>query len=199
MRAQHILDAVRTTWAGLDPKLREELERVVRGGGDDYHSEYLDAVGWFLLLSLTCLFGIVASVINEDHWEEIPEWLSWFARDPLDFPRSLLFSPWRAGLIFLPPLSAYVGLTWIRNHQRRGLALTSEAIVVVRGNKLVVVPYAEIASTTMQRFRTRSQAFTVLELTLEQGKRMSLYTTGRWAAAANERIAKAGGAVTPQR
>jgi hypothetical protein len=189
----------KTTWSRLDPALRAELAAVVRAGGDAWHSQYHDAMAWWLLLMLACVGGGAAAA-----WDlavggfSFVEWGSWLVRDPVAAVVGLVRQPQRLGLVAAVVVGVWVGITWARNHDRRGLALTSGALVVVRGNQLRVVRYADVASVERSAHGNwRVARFTVLRLRTRGGATLRLFTVARWADAAVERIDRTTAAASP--
>lgn len=185
----------KTTWSQLDPGFRAELAAVVAGRGDTYVCQYKDAMAWWLLLMLVCVGGGGAAL-----WDLLSEpaglarWGSLFAENPFRALFGFVRSPQRLGLLAAAVVGVWTAVTWVRNHGRRGLALTKDAVVVVRGRHLRVLPYAEIADvqrTSHGNYGRSKQRFTVLALTTKQGAKLKLYTFGHWANAAQQRIAAA--------
>lgn len=186
-------DIDRTTWNRLPPERRAALAAVVADRSNDaFHDQYRDAMGWWLLLILACVGGGAAA------WWEVPGGglglLRGLATSPLATLEGCLRSPPRLGLLAAMVLGPWTAVTWVHNHNRRGLALTEDAMVVVRGRHLRILRYADVTGvqrTRHGRFGRRARPFTVLALTTTAGGRLRLFTTARWADAFEQRILRA--------
>ena len=184
----------KTTWNKASTVLRAELEALLQAPNDAFHSDYLDAVAWWLLLLLVSVGGAAAAIWNiATSSIELGFLGEYLAANPVSGFLALLRTPHYSGLIAALIIAPWTALTWIRNVGRRGLAVTSQAIVVMRGPKLLVIPYAAVASATQNTIRTRKQTFTVVELKFKDGSKRTLYATGRWAALAMARLPVAPG------
>ena len=186
-------DLTQTTWNRLDPALRRELDAVVGPPSAAFHSQYHDAMAWWLLLLLCCVGGGGAAA-----WDLLSDasaeasWWRWLFAHPLAALSGLWRTPQRLGLLASVVLGAWTALTWWHNHHRRGLALTSQALVVVRGRALRVLRYADVARATCTNHGRVGGRFTVLTLGTRAGATLHLTTTGNWASAALTRIAATG-------
>lgn len=170
----------KTTWSKLEPSLRIELEGVMAANGDSWVSEYQDAMAWWLLLMLASVGGLIGLVV--EFGSEASETLSLAAQAPSLIP-SLLLQPHWLGLVACLVISSWTGVTWARNHNRRGLALTRAAIVVVRGATLKLLPLPELASASSRTLGAVGKRFTVLTLKTKAGETIEFNTRGTWAAA----------------
>jgi hypothetical protein len=180
----------KTTWKKIDAALRTELDAIVKTRANTWHPDYLDAVAWWLLLMLACVGGVGTWI-----WYQMTEpdglaGLFALAREqPLWWLRSMLLSPHNLGVLAALVIGPWTAVTWARNHNRRGLALTRDAIVIVRGNRLRILRYEEVAGAERRTIRTRNRpSFTVLTLQLKNGKKKDLYATGNWAELAIARL-----------
>ncbi len=109
---------------------------------------------------------------------------------PLDGVRVLALTPHYGGTIVALIVGGWFAVTWARNHQRRGVALTAGAIVVVRGDKLYVQPLADIVEATARTLGARGKRFTVLTLRTTDGRKRDLYVNGHLARLVVERVAQ---------
>lgn len=168
----------KTTWARLDESLRSELEALLKSPSDRYYSQYHDAMAWWLLLMLASVGGLIAFFVE---WSsDLAETLSAIASDPSVLPAVLMQPHW-LGLVACLVVAPWTALTWIRSHNRRGLALTRTAIVVVRGATLKLLPLSEIATASSRSIGARGKRFSVLTLELRSGQKLELNTSGAWA------------------
>jgi hypothetical protein len=178
----------KTTWGALDPKTRAELEALLRDKGDAFESDYLDALAWWLFGALLCVGGIGASI-----WDLATDTagagvFDYIREYPLDGVRVLLTSPRYLGLIAALIVGPWIAVTWVRNVGRRGIALTKDALVLVRGPKLLVVPIADMAHAEQRVIKTKKQTFTVLTVQMKDGRKKDFYCHGSFAALARERL-----------
>ncbi|MER2560843.1 MAG: hypothetical protein ABTQ32_09000 [Myxococcaceae bacterium] len=170
----------KTTWSKLEPSLRQELEAVMAANRDTWVSEYHDAMAWWLLLMLASVGGLIGLVV--EFGNEATETLSLAAQAPSLIP-SLLLQPHWLGLVTCLVIAVWTGVTWARNHNRRGLALTRAAIVVVRGATLKLLPLSELASASSRTIGAVGKRFTVLTLKTKADQTIEFNTRGTWAAA----------------
>lgn len=166
-----------TTWTRVDPALRAELEEILKRptSPQAYYSTYPDAMAWWLLLTLACAGGGGAAA-----WElGLSGMLSFSLRSPvyLGFAAALVVGVWTS-------------TTWIRNHERRGFALTREAIVVVRGRTLKVLRYADVVDGERSRHGRPGKRFSALSLKTRDGRSVTLLASGTWIDAALARFAR---------
>ncbi|MFO0578278.1 MAG: hypothetical protein U1A78_30095 [Polyangia bacterium] len=146
-------------------------------------------MGWWLLLGLVAVGGIVASLYDR-------------ATDSYGsgFRALNLFSAAATGPIPFVPLPQVLGfyaaigvLVWViytfmTSHKRYGVAITSYALARVRGRKVQIFRYTDIASASQRQLGARGKRFTVLTLTEKDGKTYDIYCHGGWAAAARARF-----------
>lgn len=170
----------KTTWSKLEPSLRSELEAVMAANGEAWVSEYQDAMAWWLLLMLASVGGLIGLVV--EFGSEAQETFSLAAQEPSLIPTLFLQAHW-LGLVACLVIASWTGLTWARNHNRRGLALTRAAIVVVRGATLKLLPLSELASASSRTLGAVGKRFTVLTLTTKAGETIEFNSRGSWAAA----------------
>lgn len=170
----------KTTWSKLEPSLRTELEAVMAANRDTWVSEYQDAMGWWLLLMLASVGGLIALVV--EFGSEAGETFSLLAQEPSLLPRLFLQPQW-LGLVACLVIAPWTAITWARNHNRRGLALTRSTIVVVRGATLKLLPLSEIATVSANTIGAVGKRFTVLTLKTKGAETIEFNTRGTWAAA----------------
>lgn len=177
---------MKTTWSRLEPGQREELEALLRAPGDRYVSEYLDAMAWWLLLMLASVGGLVGLLV--EFGPELGETVDLLRAEPSLLPRVLLAPHW-LGLLACLVIAPWTAITWARNHQRRGLALTRTAVVAVRGATLKVLPLSDITATSSRVIGARGKRFTVLTLETTRGK-VEFNTIGTFAAAVRAAVGR---------
>lgn len=168
----------KTTWPRLDPPMRLELEALVADPNDAFLSDYKDALGWWLLVLLSCLLGggmAIWSLVDE------PMGLGTYLEIAMNNPGILANFPSLPGLAAALLVGTWTLVTAWRNRGRRGFAALSKALIVVRGPKLKVLRYDAIESTEAQVIGQRGKRFTVLSLKLKDGTSESLNVHGTWA------------------
>lgn len=170
----------KTTWSKVEPSMRSELENVMASNGDTWVSEYQDAMAWWLLLMLASVGGLIGLVVA--FGSEAGEMLSLVAQEPSLIPTLFLQPQW-LGLVVCLVIAPWTAITWARNHNRRGLALTRSTIVVVRGATLKLLPLSEIASVSARTIGAVGKRFTVLTLKTKGNETVEFNTTGNWAGA----------------
>ena len=146
-------------------------------------------MGWWLLLGLVAVGGIVASLYDlaTDSYSgglRALNLLSGAAGGPIPFlprPQVLGFYAATGVLVWLTYL-------FITSHKRYGVAITSYALARVRGRMVQLFRYADITSATERHLGARGKRFTVLTLTEKDGKQYDVYCHGGWAAAARTRL-----------
>lgn len=154
----------RTSWSGLTPEERKELEAALRDP-NRFLSDYGDSAAWWLLVLLAGIGGAVASGIEF-----------------LDDGR-YAFRPGLIPLAFLASLAGIVwsSVTWALNHNRRGFAATSFATFRVKGRRLLLVRHRDVIRIEWTRHAPpRKQRFSVLRITGRDGKVLTLYAHGGW-------------------
>ena len=178
-----------TTWQRMDEALRTELEALLEAPTDAFLSDYKDALGWWLLVLLACIGGASVAIWNiADDMIPLSHYAAMFGADPIS---TLLMRPHILGLLAAVIIGPWVVITCARNYGRRGFAALDTAIVVLRGPKLKVLRYRDIASTERRVIGARGQRFTVLTLKLKDGKTEELSVTGRWAEEVITRLERA--------
>lgn len=163
-----------TTWTRVDPALRAELEAILKRPTSPqvYYSTYSDAMAWWLLLTLACVGGGAAAA-----WDlASSDVVSWRSPAALGLAAALVVGTWTS-------------TTWVRNHQRRGFALTKEAIVVVRGGTLKILRYADVVDGERSRHGRPGNRFSALSLKTRDGRSVTLLASGTWIDAALARFA----------
>jgi hypothetical protein len=185
----------------LAPYERKEVEAILtahRQGrqGDSalqerYLSDYGDSSAWWIMLIIAGLGG--AGACGNFVLESGLGGLRWFPRmiaegDVLMALRSL---QWYAGLAASLAVLAWAAVTWIRNHKRRGYASTGFATVRVKGHRVALVRHADVARIEWRQIVTRTQKFSVLDLTSGDGKVLTLYVHAGWVRLAIDQIDRA--------
>ena len=176
----------KTTWKHIDPTLHTELVALLKDQSPTsaFYTQYEEVWGFWMLAMLACIGGLGTAV-----W--------YFATEPGSFseilPRLLrdpfgIHWPVYLGSIAAIVIGVWTALTWMRNHKRRGLALTKDAIVVVRGNKLKILKYRDVASHESSQHGRRGNRFTALTLKTRDGETLTLLTNGNWARAAAAKL-----------
>lgn len=178
----------KTTWSALKPTLRNELDAVMRTPNDAWHSQYHDAMAWWLLLMLASVGGFIGLAVS--FGSEVVETLSLVSSEPSLLP-DLLLQPHWLGLVVCLVVAPLTAVTWARNHNRRGLALTRTAIVVVRGATLKLLPLADITGLESRTIGAVGKRFSVLTLQTKGGEKVEFDTSGRWVTAVAAALGKA--------
>ena len=178
----------KTSWSQLEPSLRSELDAVMRTPGDAWHSQYQDAMAWWLLLMLASVGGFIGLLVT--FWSELGETVSLVSTEPSLLPNLLLQPHW-LGLVACLVVAPLTAVTWARNHNRRGLALTRTAIVIVRGATLKLLPLADITGVESRTIGAVGKRFSVLTLQTKGGEKVELTTNGRWVSAVAAALGKA--------
>ena len=167
-------------WSQLEPALRSELETLLAHPDDAFHSDYADAAGWWLLGAVASIGGVAIST-----WAIMTSEVIDLLRI---VPERALMSPFVLGLIASIIVGAIVVVSALRQRGRRGFAALSTAIVRVRGGRLTVIPYDQIASVHRARGGRQGRRFTLLRLKLRGGGSETLSVNGRWADVVNARM-----------
>lgn len=176
------------TWPEMDPAERTELEAALRSS-EKFLSDEQDALAWWLLLGLVAVGGLVASLYDlaTDSYGGGFRALNPFsgaAAGPLPFiPR-----PQVLGFYAALGVLVWLSYTFVTSHKRYGVATTSYALARVRGRKVQLFRYADIASATERHLGARGKRFTVLTLTEKDGRQYDIYCHGGWAAAARAKL-----------
>ncbi len=178
----------KTTWSALEPSLRSELDAVMRTPSDAWVSQYHDAMAWWLLLMLASVGGLVGLLV--EFGSELGETVSLISSEPSLLPRLFLQPHW-VGLVACLVVAPLTAVTWARNHNRRGLALTRTAIVVVRGATLKLLPLSDITGMESRSIGAVGKRFSVLTLQTKGGEKVELTTNGRWVSAVAAALGKA--------
>jgi hypothetical protein len=131
----------RVKWAELDPPLRGELEAILKAHrtrqsslAARFHSDADELMPFVLLGFLAALGGMIACIYlitsSGSEYEEFGymQHLTFMIKNP----QSLLTSP-EGGVIGTALLASALAVFWLRHRGRRGLAITENALVVVRG------------------------------------------------------------------
>ena len=187
----------RTTWRQIDPALRAELEAILDAHrrheaplAARFHSDADEFLPFVLLALLASVGGVTAcaylilSATSETM--SFGERLGQLVRHP-----PALFTSIDAGLIAAGLAAVGLAVFLVRHLGRHGFAITDNALVVVRGPRLRVLPYTEVARTA----QTKSTRFTALELTMHDGRRERLIVSKGWADAAEAAVT---GATAPR-
>lgn len=184
----------RIQWADLDPPLRAELEAILAAHrrreaplGERFHSDADEFMPFVLLAFLAAVGGAVACLylILSDSTD--PRGLGRRLLDLAPYPAAW-FRSIDAVLIACALAAAALAVFWLRHRGRRGFAITERALVIVRGPRLRVLPFADIAASTQTPGGYRGQRFTVLDLTMHDGRHEKLIVTKNWADAVEAAI-----------
>lgn len=169
----------RTRLGALPPNERDEIEEILaeakrlkqRYGTSRFVSDEGDAMAFPLLAWIAALVGIAAMYVN---WtpRELVEMLVFI---PVALPGSLLHG--KIGLAFLLAVVVFlwVPVHFLRVHGRHGWMLTSFGFVTIRGKKIRLARWNDIASATRRRIRTKTNSFSVVTLTTNDGKVLESY------------------------
>jgi hypothetical protein len=149
-------------------------------------SEYLDTMAWWLLLMLASVGGLIGLLV--EFGPELGSTFDVARAEPALLPRVLL-APHVVGLVACLVVGPWTAVTWARNHQRRGLALTRTAIIVVRGPTLKRLPLDDVTAASSRVIGAPGRRFSVLSLETARG-RVELNTTGNFAAAVKAAVGR---------
>jgi len=187
----------RQSWKSLDPAVQAELSSLLTA----YYARqsplsrhfYDDADGFhgFMLLAFLASAGGAAASVYE--WSSMyePPGLWEGAVRLLSHPIGVLrFAPEVAGVLVLGPAALVILLIWLANFRRRGLALIRDAVVIVRGPRLSVIPLADVASARLAKIGSGRRSFTELQLAMNDGGEIRLWTRNRdWAGLVADQVA----------
>ncbi len=186
----------RMKWAELDPAVRVELEGILEAHrlrqsplAARFHSDADELMPFVLLGFLAAVGGMIACVylITSSTSEYADIGYLQRLKYLVQSPHSLATSP-EGGVVGAGLVALALAIFWIRHRGRRGLAITGHALVIVRGPRLRILPLAEIASSAQTGRGKRGARFTVLELTMKDGRRQNLTTSKNWADAAEAQL-----------
>jgi hypothetical protein len=175
--------------ARLSAEERQEIESLLRAKNDPtFLSDLADAAAWWILLLVMGTVGAVALTLELfqgglEGLRFLPGALAsgelWMAARILELPLGL------AGVL---GVLAWVGVTWRRNHGRRGYLATRFATVRIKGRNLVLMRHARVADVRTERHGRRGARFTVLKLVGDDGRILSLTVNWAWTETAVGRI-----------
>jgi len=171
----------KTNWKRIDQALRAQLEALLQEPTAAYYSDYGNAAGWWLLTFVAAAGGVGFGL-----WYVFTSEL---ASRLTVVPERAVLDPVFIGLVVAVLVCVWVVVRALRHRGRHGFAALDAAIVVVRGPKLGVIRYDEVAGVTQMRAGSRGRKFTVLKLKLKDGSTESLSVSGNWA---NEVLARLG-------
>ena len=169
----------KTRLGDLPSNERDEIEEILaearrlkqRYGTSRFVSDEGDAMAFPLLAWIAASTGIVAMYVN---WtpRELVEMLVFI---PVALPGSLFHG--KIGLAFLLAVVVFlwVPVHFLRVHGRHGWMLTTFGFVTIRGRKLRVTRYADIAKATRRRIRSKSGSFSVVTLETASGRTHESY------------------------
>jgi hypothetical protein len=184
----------RTSAAQLSAGERAELEALLadsRQGraGERFLSDFADAAGWWLLLFLAALVGGIASglVFFEDGSVGVADFLRALVVNPM----VIVLAPHIPGLLVSAAVIVWVALSFVRSYGRRGYAITSFALIRVRGPRLRLLRHLDVARAERSVHGSRGKRFTALDLTAKDGSRVCFYVTGNFARAALDEVERA--------
>lgn len=173
----------KTTWKHADPALRAELEAILAKPNDAFESDFQDALVWWLVLLIGSVVAVTACIwaaATDSSDYGFVELVKYFPEDPINTLNGLVVTPRYVGLPVALIVGAWAAITIARNVGRRGVALTSDALVLLRGPKLYVVRFSDVQTATKNTVRTKKQTFDVITLKLKNGKTQSIYAHGRF-------------------
>jgi hypothetical protein len=179
----------KTTVGRLDPSLREELEALLAKQPTlEFESDFQDMLVWKLLLLLVSTFGLGA-FIWDVATESVPvsEQFSWL----LEYPLGLVMSPRYLGALTALVVAPWMVVLIAQNVGRCGFAALSTTLMVIRGRRVKVLKYADIADVSTRKMRTKKQSWTALDLKLKDGRSVSLDVHGAWVAEVMKRLGRA--------
>jgi hypothetical protein len=168
---------------------RDEVESLPRAKNDPrFLSDLADAAAWWILVLVTATAGAVALVLElaQGGLEELRLFPGALAAGELW--SAVLSLKLALGLAAVLGIMAWVAVTWIRNHGRRGYLATSFATVRIKGDRLTLMRHARVADVKTESLGRPGKRFTVLKLTGDDGRTLSLYVTGAWTETALARI-----------
>jgi hypothetical protein len=188
----------RVPYTQLAPYERKELEAILashrKGNAGDptlrdrYLSDFGDSSAWWLMLMIAGLGGAGACASQLSGFGLGV--LSWLPRmiDDGDYLMALRSLQYPAGFVVSLAVLIWTATTWIRNHGRRGYAITSFATIRVKGPRLAMVRHADVSRIEWTKHATRTQSFSVLVLTAGDDRRLTLYVHAGWVRTAIEQI-----------
>lgn len=189
------------TWGALPPELRSDLEAILaahRQGSEPLAARFLDdsdELMPFVGLGLAAAW-VCAAVCG---------WLALGEGGPGDpgllvrlepaFTNPVAGLPWLAtrpegGLLLSSAVGLALTVFWLRHRGRRGMAITDRALVVVRGPRVKVLAFGEIAGCEQTAHGKPGKRFTALRLRMNDGTTEQLLVSKRWADAAEGEIAR---------
>lgn len=178
----------KTTWKKLSAPERAELEATL-GSTDAFLSDEADAQAWWLLFGLVSVGGIVACIYDAatDSYSGGFSALNPFAYG-IPSPFFFVTRPQVLGFYVAIAVAVWVVYSFVTNHKRRGVAITSYGLARIRGSSVQLFRYRDIASASERTLGKRGKRFTILSLREKDGKEYDLYCHGSWAAAARAKI-----------
>ncbi len=179
----------------LLPHERKELEAILASTDpalrDRFHSDEGDSAAWWILLLLAALGG--AGACGTYVLESDLEGLSGLPRriDDYGLINALRGERFLFGLIACLAVAGWWAWTWVRNHGRRGFVSTTFATLRLKGDKLALLRHADVARIEWTRHVTRTQRFSVIDLTAGDGRLLRLYVHAGWVRVAIAQIDQA--------
>lgn len=175
------------TLADLTQAERDEVEQVLKTDG--FVSDEGDTMAWYLLLFLVGLFGVGAGVTFMSEWGET---FSFIAEYPSSAPMVLVNAPHIPGFFAGLALMAYCAVHFLQVHKRHGWLAPSFGVVRLRGKKVRLLRYQDLASCEREQFGNRGRRFSVLTMKAKDGTKLVSYAT-RLFDGIQARAPKAGG------
>lgn len=178
----------KTALARLDPSLREELEALLaKQPTAAFESDFQDMLVWKLLLLLVSVFGLGAFA-----WDLATDSfpLSEQLQLLVEYPLALVTSPRYLGALAALVVAPWMVVLIAQNVGRCGFAALSTTLMVVRGKRIKVLQYADVAEVSTRQMRTKKQTWTALDLKLKDGRSVSLQVHGAWVAEVMRRMGR---------
>lgn len=178
----------KTTWTQLDATESAELEGAL-GSPDKFLSDESDAQAWWLLFGLAAVVGIAACIYDAatDSYSGGFQNLNPFAYG-IPSPQHFATRPQVLGFYVAIAVAVWAIYSFVTNHKRRGLAITSYGLARIRGRSVQLFRYRDIASTSERTLGRVGKRFKVLTVREKDGKEYDLYCHGTWAAAARAKV-----------
>lgn len=175
------------TLADLTQAERDEVEQVLKTDG--FVSDEGDTMAWYLLIFLSGLLGVGAGLVFIDDWAET---LSFIAEYPASALQVMVSAPHIPGFFVGVAAVIYCPVHFLRVHKRHGWLAPSFGVVRLRGKKVRLLRYQDLASCEREQFGNRGRRFSVLTMKAKDGTKLVSYAT-RLFDGIQARAPKAGG------
>lgn len=177
-----------TTFKQLSSSLQAELEALLDKPTSAYESDYNDALGWWLLIFLSSLFGASVAIWSLATGSlSLSDYMARLSANP-GYMVNALGIP---GFFVSVAVGTWTLITAAHNRGRRGYAALDLTIAVLRGRKVKLLAYDAIASAEERIVGRRGKRFTVFELKLKDGSTETLYVSGGWAKVVEAKLGQA--------